>query len=495
MSTKYRVEERKPRRRPAALLIILAAVCVGLGVWVGISMQQIAALNEQVAGLNAQLQGAEDDSAAADAEAARSALAEAQNEYAALKETEAEIMATWDGSGSSWRIYVTANGAWTAEADRPWMKLGSTSGNGNATLTVEMEQNPSAASRTGTVTLRCGLASMTVPLTQPGGAYVAASMSGTGNSRVITVKANGSWSASTDENWIHLNSNAGKEDGVITLTLDANTTSSVRTGRVTIECGSSRETVTITQEKTDHVSAQVEGGGIHYVIHVTANGSWTATSDSMWIALDKVGGIGPDTINVTLTPGPAGTFRSGTVQLTCGSCSIVVPISQDGRDYILATQSGTGSSRVISVKANGSWTATADQPWIHLIRDSGNGDGVLTVRLDMNETDNERRGHVTLVCGSSQDTVEIVQPRPVRLSAVVRGSGNRQTIDITANCAWTVSTDAAWITTDKRSGDGDGVITVTLAKNTTGSERTGRVILKYSEGEKYIFFTQSDTDR
>lgn len=131
------------------------------------------------------------------------------------------------------------------------MKLGSTSGNGNATLTVEMEQNPSAASRTGTVTLRCGLASMTVPLTQPGGAYVAASMSGTGNSRVITVKANGSWSASTDENWIQLNSNAGKEDGVITVTLAKNTTGSERTGRVILKYSEGEEYIFFTQSGTD----------------------------------------------------------------------------------------------------------------------------------------------------------------------------------------------------------------------------------------------------
>lgn len=62
-------------------------------------------------------------------------------------------------------------------------------------------------------------------------------------------------------------------------------------------------------------------------------------------------------------------------------------------------------------------------------------------------------------------------------SIQLSGDGSEQELTITANCKWNVTSDANWISIDSSSGDGNGTISVSASLNSTGSNRTGTVIV------------------
>ena len=62
-------------------------------------------------------------------------------------------------------------------------------------------------------------------------------------------------------------------------------------------------------------------------------------------------------------------------------------------------------------------------------------------------------------------------------SIQLSGEESEQELTIMANCKWNVTSDANWISIDSSSGDGNGTISVSASLNSTGSNRTGTVIV------------------
>ena len=67
-------------------------------------------------------------------------------------------------------------------------------------------------------------------------------------------------------------------------------------------------------------------------------------------------------------------------------------------------------------------------------------------------------------------------------SIQLSGDGSEQELTITANCKWTVSSDANWISVNSSSGDGNGTVSITASLNSTGADRTGTVTVKNDKG-------------
>ena len=49
---------------------------------------------------------------------------------------------------------------------------------------------------------------------------------------------------------------------------------------------------------------------------------------------------------------------------------------------------------------------------------------------------------------------------------------------VSANCKWSVSADANWISVNSSSGDGNGSVTITASLNSTGVDRTGTITVR-----------------
>ena len=155
----------------------------------------------------------------------------------------------------------------------------------------------------------------------------------------VSVNANGSWSATSDASWITLDTTSGTGNATLKATISANTsTTSARTGRITINRGTASCTVTITQAKADSVSATPTSKSVTaekqtVSVSVTANGSWTAKESESWLSLDKTSGTGNATVKVTISENSSMTSsRTGYVTFTCGAQTQTVTITQAKKD-------------------------------------------------------------------------------------------------------------------------------------------------------------------
>ena len=82
------------------------------------------------------------------------------------------------------------------------------------------------------------------------------------------------------------------------------------------------------------------------------------------------------------------------------------PVLSPGELSFAAAQT---AAQPLSVTASGPWTAWTQDAWIHLSPDTGSGSAVISVSVDANETDKERRGEVNLSAGAFTVTVPLRQ--------------------------------------------------------------------------------------
>ena len=77
-------------------------------------------------------------------------------------------------------------------------------------------------------------------------------------------------------------------------------------------------------------------------------------------------------------------------------------------------------------------------------------------------------------------------------SIQLSGDESKLELNITANCKWSVTSDVNWISIDPSSGEGNGTITISASLNSSGSNRTGTVIVRNDKLtlEKKVTVTQ-----
>ncbi len=171
------------------------------------------------------------------------------------------------GGGTGLVQVITRTGcAWTAVSNVSWITiLAGASGNGQGAVSYRVDPNPTASTRTGTLTI----AGQTHTVTQqPGGAACAAAVSpaqinasGAGGTIHVVVRtpAGCVWTASSNVSWIRVTTATGTASGTATFTVDANPARSPRTGTVSV----GGQTVTVTQAAGGAPDEPVvHGGGI-----------------------------------------------------------------------------------------------------------------------------------------------------------------------------------------------------------------------------------------
>lgn len=212
-------------------------------------------------------------------------------------------------------------------------------------------------------------------------------------------------------------------------------------------------------------SYQVSSGNYTLSLNTDSNCSPSA-SLSLGVPVDgsvsntdcKVNGGGDiyytDFFNFNATVGQKITVTLSTTSSTFDPYLIVRPPS--GNNTMEDDDSGGGSSA--RVPATGSYTVT--EAGNHLIEVAG---------YSPLETGNYT---VTVSLGTCSYAIS-----PTSISAAAGGGPASVSVTADAGCAWTASSNAAWITvTSGSSGSGNGTVSLTVAAN-TGSARTGTVTI------------------
>lgn len=143
-----------------------------------------------------------------------------------------------------------------------------------------------------------------------------------------------------------------------------------------------------------------------------------------------------------------------------------------------AASGGTGQI-TIGVARECSWRASTSSGWIALTSSAeGQGDGTVTYRVAENGDPASRRGTITVAerqLDVSQDAAAC-RFQVLAAGSQVAPTGGETSVEVRTHalCAWTASSDAAWVSVSPGSGHGGGLVRVTAAPN-TGPERLATV--------------------
>ncbi len=256
--------------------------------------------------------------------------------------------------GESWRVDVTAGGAWTASSDSAWLTPERTWGSGSAAVVISAASNASGAPRQGRVTFTCGNAVSVHTVWQPG-ADLKVDPTDFGllnpESFYLTsqVAAGGSWTAKSDSSWVTVTPSAGSGNGYVSFFASQNNGSTARMATITFTSGDLRTAVTLTQDAWSlNVTPETpeklpsSGGTVQFDVYAKY-GTWSAQTDAAWLTLSSSSGEGEGTRITAAAAANTSSARSAVVTFSVGNVNKQITVTQEG--------SGQGSYTPPSVTA------------------------------------------------------------------------------------------------------------------------------------------------
>ena len=189
-------------------------------------------------------------------------------------------------------------------------------------------------------------------------------------------------------------------------------------------------------------------------------------------------------------------MRNGYLQtFSCSCFNRNIAISQKGI-YIESDESLTFTSieesKKLSIQSNTSWTVTSKPNWLTLSKETGEGNGEITVTTSENPNTTSRSGEIVLgQTGLSIQCIVKVTQLGKSLSTDVTllefsDKASQVTFNLVSDAAWTSTQTVNWFTTTPTSGSGNATITVAVEENNATEERTGTINYAYADKTSYV---------
>ena len=164
------------------------------------------------------------------------------------------------------------------------------------------------------------------------------------------------------------------------------------------------------------------------------------------------------------------------------------------------TFAGNASSDTISVNSGSEWTVTVEEgtEWITTGRKYGYLNKNFTVSVDENNTGDVRYGTIKITDKTGSSFITVQQNSDVKSTLSVNtqnftvdsGKNVLDTIYITSNDAWEVTSRASWIVPSVNEGRFDGSLSLIIQENTTSAVRSGQVVIACGDIECTLTITQ-----
>ena len=238
------------------------------------------------------------------------------------------------------------------------------------------------------------------------------------------------------------------------------------------------------QLNKSQVTAPAEGATDSVALTLAQSVQWTAQPNNSWIQITSdTAGAGSANVSFTVGANPAVTSRTGSITVAGKTVTVVqegLRASVECDDTSFGVESDSGTIWV-ETEGGGTWTASADVDWIHLFDESGTGTTpVMFVVDDYTTTTASRSGTITI---AGKKVVITQQGYELSIDPAVAEVGSNAGagqfgVSAPIDAVWEAIADCDWITIiGARTGIGDGVIQYTIADNTTGETRTGRIVI------------------
>ena len=405
------------------------------------------------------------------------------------------------GGSSDVEVDVPNNCRWDATSNTGFVTiLTGPSGAGTGVVSYTVASYGGADPRTGTMTI----AGQTFTVDQTGvGCIVlpsptSADVGPAGGAGTVGVMANGTncgWTAASNDSFITITSgSSGLSTGTVFYTVAENDSTTPRSGTITIGQG----TYTVVQSGIPCVislgstNAVFGLGGGTSTVGLTANGTncgWTATSNDSFITITSDSrGAGNAVVSYSVAPGTVS--RTGTMTLA-GQTFRVTQGTPNGCTFKLSSTGGAFKSkgglktvRVKTVGTNCEWAALSSDGFITITAGTnGVGNGIVRLAVAGNTNTTSRSGVLTIagqpfsVTQKAGGCIYSLSPKLVKFSA----AGGSKTVKVKPNladCAWTVASNAAFLTlTAGTNGVGRGTVDFSVATNTNTVARTGTITI------------------
>jgi len=346
--------------------------------------------------------------------------------------------------------------------------------------------------------------------------------SAAGESHLINVMSNTTWTASVNADWVSLSVTSGTNNGDINVSCSTNASSAVRTATVSVSGAGQTQVVSITQAagSSEQVyELTVSPTSLNFAINagtqqvaVTSNVAWTVSVDVSWINILGNSGSGNSSFYVACLANTSENQRTATITVSGGGMTRTVSVTQAGvtPTYSLSVspsniQAGAeGGVHNVSVTSNTSWTVASNAAWAMVSQTSGSGNANFNITCLANETYSVRTATITVSGGGLTRTVSITQAgaQPPTASLSVSPSsltfgatGSTQSVTVTSNIQWNVSCSVAWVTISATSGSGNGTVSITCSSNETYYARYASVTFSGGGLTQTVSLSQSGAEQ
>ncbi len=240
---------------------------------------------------------------------------------------------------------------------------------------------------------------------------VSVTYSGGSASDTVSSQPGCSWTAASNASWISVTSGAnGTYNGTVNYNIGANSTSSNRSGTLTI----AGKTLSVTQTgqpaqtcsysiSPQSATLTYSGGSASDSVTSQSGCSWTAVSNASWISVTSgASGTGNGTVKYKASANNTSTSRTGT--LTIAGQALTVTQTGKPCSYsisptsVSATYSGGSASDTVTSQSGCSWTAVSNAPsWISVTSGAqGSGKGTVKYSVSANNSSTSRTGTLTI---------------------------------------------------------------------------------------------------
>lgn len=423
-----------------------------------------------------------------------------------------------DHTSQSYDITVTSATTWTVSENTSWLSASPAGGTGNGTVTVTVEENPSAQDRSATIVI----GGRNHILSQDGAPPftslnpVSQTVPHGGQTYGVNVDSNQDWTVFENLSWVSVTPTSGSGNSAVAITVQPNTSTNSRSGTVTI----GGQAHNITQNgapafvTVSPLTKTVDSSQQSYFITVTSNGLWNIDLPPTFTAITSV---------LPQSGGTAGTTTSTSVRVSVANNSFAFARTDSftvgGQTHTLTQQanptftftvnpptssvSHLAQSYDLTVLTNGNWTVSETLNWVTVTPMSGGPSPTpsttipVTVTLTENTARTSRKGTINL--GGKTHTVTQGPIPYLDLTSSLAAPANEVdrfpqtfTITVDSNVSWTVLEDVEWLSVSSASGTGKKTITVTVEENTALTDRMGEIEFSGTDPAEGTFtFTQA----
>lgn len=322
-----------------------------------------------------------------------------------------------------------------------------------------------------------------------------------GGTKTQTIHSDAAWTIKTDASWVSVSPESG-DAGETEIRVSVLPTS------VTYDRSASVRFYINDSEK-DYFTVEQDGLRMEvspYTININADGvadsditidsnvSWQLASKPEWVIINpEKGPKGETSISVAAQKNNSLNTRSGEIEFTdfdTGGITRTVTVGQSALDIgedVTMEFGWQASSRSLDIPLPNNWQTMVSDGWITLSDYMGTGQKTIEVSVSKNDSEEARRGTITITSeGKTFDVMVVQKGQFIHIdtpASTVGAMGGVINLQVSATMAVVPSIEydgevTGWITYDDA---GDNNYNITIAYNPSGIDRTATFVLTTTE--------------